>query len=169
MRTSRRTFLCSASLLPDSGIRTLLQTMAEASNTNVKTTPAWQYAQLKLANDMRLFLFAISIETNFQPVVEKLSSDAIACIFLIDDSDDEKIDYSKYVINQLFGKYKIPLVFGVTKFSVGDAESVDKVRERYGIPPGIKVMAIDPGEFDHIRKLIYNLSNSNYREIEQVD
>ncbi len=142
---------------PSSGKTRLIKTLAGVANCEFKTQQIIDYARLPVGEGLELKVLGVSIEIDFRAIIEKIPTALLANIFLIDCAEDSKIDYTKYVVQQWLTNYSVPTIFGLTNLPRDDAEFINEIRGRLELPPKTPVMVIDPGNFGHIRELLYRL------------
>lgn len=145
---------------PSSGKSEIIHKLAEACQSSVKKAKSVEFARLKLAPDLILNVFGISIDAYFQPIIQKLSDNMLAYIFVVDYSHRKNRDYLKYLYQQILAKYAVPSVVALTH-AVGDPQkAAAEIRETLGTPPKIQIVPVNPSDFFQIRKLLYSLTKN---------
>ena len=153
--------------LPTSGKSDLIRTFAGLQKSQVKTVQTLDFTRIRLANDLRLSLFGVSIEEYFQPILEKISEGVLAMIFLVDYQRPERFEYTKYLFHQFIQNYDVPFVVGVTNWENGAEDAVKRVREALEMPEMLEILPVQVTHFKDLRNLIYNLRNYTPMETEE--
>ncbi|NOX36412.1 MAG: DUF4388 domain-containing protein [Calditrichaeota bacterium] len=153
--------------LPTSGKSDLIRTFAGLQKSQVKTVQSLDFTRIRLANDLRLSLFGVSIEEYFQPILEKISEGVLAMIFLVDYQRPERFEYTKYLFHQFIQNYDVPFVVGVTNWEDGAEDAVRRVREALEVPDALEILPVQVTNFKDLRNLIYNLRNYTRLETEE--
>ena len=143
--------------LPSSGKSELIRTFAGLNQAPLKQVQSLDFTRIRLTEELQLALFGVSIEENFQPILEKLSEGVLAMIFLVDYQKPERFEYTKYLIQSLINTYDVYFVVGVTNFGADSEAAIQKVRRELAVPDAIKVLAVNPVAFAEVRRLLYQL------------
>ncbi len=143
--------------LPSSGKSELIRTFAGLNQAPLKQVQSLDFTRIRLDDTLQLALFGVSIEENFQPILEKLSEGVLAMIFLVDFQKPERFEYTKYLIHSLMNTYDVFFVVGVSNAGEQAEAAVQQVREALEVPEKINVLAINPVEFGEVRRLLYQL------------
>ncbi len=142
---------------PGSGRGEIIQTLANTHQSEIKNIQDFDFTKIQINGKLKLNVFGISVDTHFQPVLKKLSSDMLACIFLIDYTQPDKYEYANYLVQQFLSNYKVPLVIGVTNIQQNPTHCLGEVREKLEIPRKVRVLPLNPEDFHQIRQLLYAL------------
>ncbi len=153
--------------LPSSGKSDLIRTFAGLQKSQVKSVQSLDFTRIRLANDLRLSLFGVSIEEYFQPILEKISQGVLAIIFLVDFQRPERFEYTKYLFHQFIQNYDVPFVVGVTNWGDGAEDAVRQVRRALEVPDTLEILPIQVTHFNDLRNLIYHLRNYTRSEAEE--
>ncbi|GAB4366509.1 MAG: hypothetical protein Kow0042_06460 [Calditrichia bacterium] len=146
---------------PGSGKSQFIKTLAGVHRAGMKTSQSLDFTQIQLADDLRLNVFGIAIDSYFQPIMQKLSDSMLACFFLIDFNQTEGTEYNKYLIQQFIANYDVPMVFGITNAGADTTKAVDEVRTRFDIPLDYNIVPVDVDDFHQIRQLFFKLSGGS--------
>lgn len=142
---------------PSSGKSDLLKTLAKIQHGELKSVQSLEFVHLQMAPDLHLNVMGISIDSYFQPLMEKLSSNMLACFFVVDASQQEKMEYTKYLIHQFLSNYQVPLVIALTNVQENPEQVQADLRERLNIPLDVDIVSINPHDILQIRRLFYHL------------
>lgn len=145
---------------PDSGKSEVVQLFGKIQQSEVKSIQSVDYTRLRLGEGFLLNVFAISIDSYFQPVMKKLSQNMLACFFLIDYRQDENVEYTKYLIQQIFAKYRVPLVFGISNIRGDIPKAIAGMRKLYEVPSSFEVIPVNPNDFHQIKQMFYHLKDN---------
>ncbi len=145
---------------PTSGKSQLIKTLAGKNSKDIKTAQSVDFMRIQLASDLRLNVFGISIDSYFQPMMRKLSSNMLACFYLVDCSQTDKNDYTKYLIQQFISNYRVPLVIALTRIQGNPEQVAMQIRRDLEIPPEIETIPLNPGDFRQVRQLFYHLNQA---------
>jgi len=145
---------------PDSGKTQIIKTLAKIHQAEVKTIQSLDFTHLHLADDLKLSVFGISIDSYFQPVIKKLASNMLACFFILDFRQSENVEYLKYLIQQFIANYHVPLVFALTNVTGDVSKVIAEMREKFEIPDQFDLVPLNPSEFYQIKQLFYHLKDN---------
>jgi signal recognition particle receptor subunit beta len=143
--------------VPTSGKGEFIRKIAGHENSEIKSVQFLDYARIRLKNKLVLSLFGISIDENFQPILDKISEDILAVILLIDNASEESFEYTKYLFQKMLYNYDVPFVVGIENTKSGNDETIRKIRSKLDIPDSIEIVSYDPRSFRDCINLFYHL------------
>jgi hypothetical protein len=142
---------------PENGKFQFIHTLAETFSSPVKSAQGLEFTRIQLTENLRLNFFGMGIDSYFQPVLQKLSSNLVAGIFLLNYEQQQNIDYSKYLIQQFMSSYQVPLVFGLTNVPDHPEKKISEMRDKLDIPQEYDMVPMNTGDFSQIKKIFYHL------------
>ena len=150
--------------LPTSGRSEFIRTFAGLQREPFKSTHALDFTRLKLEDERSLTLFGISIQEAFLPIMEKIATGMLGCVFLVDDSEPEQFEFANYILKQVTQMFDCPFVIGLTHYhGAGEAAVADFI-QKFEVPAGLEVVPLKSHSFDAILDLLGQL-----KEVELPD
>jgi len=150
--------------LPTSGQGEFIRKIAGHENAELRSIQFLDYARIRLKNNLVLSLFGISIDENFQPLLDKISEDILAVILLINNRGEESFEYTKYLFQKMLNNFDVSFVVGIENTNSVDEETIGKIRSRLDIPDSIEIMLYDPGSFRDCINLFHHLKKVSKSE-----
>ncbi len=151
---------------PTSGKSQLIKTLAGIHRADLKSVQSLDFTRIQLAKDMRINVFGISIDSYFQPMLQKLSMDIFACFFIVNYNHVDKIEYTRYLLHQFLANFPVPIVIGLTYIENDPDQAVAETRKNLNVPEEIEIVPLDPDDFHQIRQLFYHLKTVSSLEAE---
>ena len=142
---------------PTSGKSHLIKTLAGIHRTDLKSVQSLDFTRIQLAKDIRINVFGISTDSYFQPMLQKLSMDILACFFIVNYNQVDKIEYTRYLLHQFLTNFSVPVVIGLTYIENDTRQALAEMRKNLNVPEEIEIVPLDPENFDQIRQLFYHL------------
>lgn len=166
------------------GKTTLIQTISEVAivgterevtdetrSTKARTTVAMDFGRLTFGGDLSLFLFGTPGQRRFEVMWEILSEGMIGFILLVNAADERSVEEAGHIL-ETFRKYAdVPYVVGVThldQVEESKEEVFRRVSERLELEPHIQIMATDPREREHVKKLMLQILLEVMERLERV-
>ncbi len=154
--------------LPSSGRSELIRTFS-GTRAPIKSLQSVDFTRIRLQPDLTLTIFGITIDQTLMPILEKISQDMVACIFLVDLSQPQQFEYSSYLLKQLVQLYPVPFVVGLTNYPAENDRVADDFKKKFPVPLGLKVLTVRPDSFPDLRNLLHNLRHVITEEDEAMD
>ncbi len=139
--------------------RQFLETVAKATNCKVKSNNIIDVIRIYLEEDYALQFIGIHSAVNLQKLMPNIKGNIAAIFFVFDFSRELKFEYQKYYIKQIVNQYEFPFVIGLTNLTKFGKRVIEEMRKRLEIPAGIKIVSIDPTNFQQIKQLFNQLTN----------
>lgn len=147
--------------LPGSGKSKLVRKIAGRDQDQIKSIQSLDFTRVKLKDNRALTVFGISIEEDFQPVLEKISEGMLGFVFLVDCNRPDAIEYSKYLLQQMMMTYSVPFSVGLTNMDKNDSDAVDVFRQKLDLPEGIEALPVELDSMPDLRQLLFNCRKVN--------
>lgn len=145
--------------LPSSGRSMFIRTISGFQKAPIKEIKSLEFTRIRPHPTMYLTIFGVSMDESVLPVIEKISDDMVACVFLIDAANPQFYEYTSYLINRLVNLYQVPYVVGVTNLGNSEDQSLEQIKKAIKIPSGLKVLPVKTDSFSDVRLLLNNLRN----------
>jgi signal recognition particle receptor subunit beta len=145
---------------PGGGKTELIRTLAGFQKGSMKTVQSLDFVRVNLQSNIKLTILGVSTDETFLPILEKISRAMVACVLLIDYSQQQQYEFLKYLLNQVIRFYEVPTVIGLTNVNGGGDFSLQEFRRQFVPPHGVEVFPVETNSFEDARQLLYHLRKS---------
>ena len=153
--------------LPGSGKSEIIRKIAGREQSKIKSIQSLDFTRVRIKNNRALTVFGISIEEDFQPILDKISEGMVAFIFLVDYERQDAFEYSKYLLQLMISNYGIPFIIGLTNGGDNDESASQIIRNKLDVPEEIGVIPVDVNSVFDLRSLLFKCNTTKESVVEE--
>jgi len=128
----------------------------EVADVKKYTTVAMDHGLLHVDEGLEMHLYGTPGQRRFDFMWDILAEGSVGIIYLVDASDPDSIEETKYIYHHFRERLTVPGIVGVTKLDVGGAISVREVSQCLDVD-SLPVMGCDPREKKDSKVLVLSL------------
>jgi signal recognition particle receptor subunit beta len=138
-----------------------IRQLNQGSTSSVRSDQELDFTVIELADDFSLQVFGITIEERLSQIIEKISENLVGYIFLIDAGNEDELEYTNYVINNLISTHNVPWTIAVTNMKKRAKKIPQKIKTKIHVGKGRTFLICDVKNKEHVRKVVMSITASD--------
>lgn len=131
-----------------------------------KTTVAMDFGRMAIDPELVLYLFGTPGQKRFDFMWQILAEGMLGFVVLVDAQRDDSIAEAEEILAFFRDIAEVPYVVGLNKSAGITDEDVESVRDRLGVPAGVRVVPCDALDKESVKHLLVELLLAVLDEVE---
>ena len=149
---------------PGTGRSELIRTMAGQRRGAIKSVQSFDLTRIALSDGRQLTIFGMPTEESFFPMLEKIESGLIGCVFMMDYSQPDQFEFNNYLFAKLTQLFQVPFVIALVNSGGDGGTATVAFRKAFNVPGNIRVIPVEVNRFAGMRELLSVLALENGEE-----
>ena len=130
----------------------------QGSVSGIRSNQELDFTVIELEENFSLHVFGITLAERLSQIIENLAEGLVGIIFLIDANQESELEYTNYVINNLFAVHQVPWTIAVTNLKKSVKKVPAKIKSSITIDNKRNILTCDVKNKDDVRKVIISLN-----------